>query len=91
MHAVIHANEGVPSDIRFTSADTHDFFMLKPTNLGKGNLVAMDRAYIDYTKFEELTQRGAKYVTKMKKSLRYAIGKDTMYQTPVGLMEVRIQ
>ena len=91
VHAVIHANAGVRSDVRFTSAATNDSFMLKPTNLGKGNLVAMDRAYIDYAKFEELTQRGATYVTKMKKSLRYAIRKDTMYQTPVGLMEVRIQ
>ena len=30
VHTVIHANEGVPSDIRFTSAATHDSFMLKP-------------------------------------------------------------
>ena len=91
VHAVIHANEGAPSDVRFTSAATNDSFMLKPTNLGKGDLVAMDRAYIDYAKFEELTQRGVTYVTKMKKSLKYAIRKDTMYQSPEGLMEVRIQ
>lgn len=32
MHTVIHANEGVPSDVRFTSAATNDSFMLKPTN-----------------------------------------------------------
>ena len=30
VHTVIHANEGVPSDIRFTSAATNDSFMLKP-------------------------------------------------------------
>ena len=51
----------------------------------------MDRAYIDYEKFERLTQRGVIYVTKMKKSLKYTIESDTMYQTPDGLMEVRIQ
>lgn len=91
VHTVIHANEGVPSDIKFTSAATNDSFMLKPTTLSKGDIMAMDRAYIDYEKFEQLTQRGVIYVTKMKKNLKYTILSDTMYQTPEGLMEVRIQ
>lgn len=91
VHTVIHANEGVPSDIKFTSAATNDSFMLKPSTLNKGDIMAMDRAYIDYEKFEELTQRGVIYVTKLKKSLKYTINKDVMYQTPDGLMEVRLQ
>ena len=70
VHTVIQANEGVPSDIKFTSAATNDSFMLKPSTLNKGDIMAMDRAYIDYEKFEELTQRGVIYVTKMKKSLK---------------------
>ena len=91
VHTVIHANEGVPSDIKFTSAATNDSFMLKPSHLSKGEILAMDRAYVNYEKFEEMTQRGVIYVTKMKKSLTYSINSDTMYQTPNGLMEVRIQ
>ena len=91
VHTVIHANEGVPSDIRFTSAATNDSFMLKPATLSKGDIMAMDRAYIDYEKFEQMTQRGVIYVTKMKKNLKYSIQSDIMYQTPNGLMEVRIQ
>ena len=91
VHTVIHANEGVPSDIKFTSAATNDSFMLKPATLSKGDIIAMDRAYIDYGKFQELTSRGVIYVTKMKKSLKYTVLDDIMYQTPDGLMEVRIQ
>ena len=91
VHTVIHANEGVPSDIQFTSAATNDSFMLKPSTLNKGDIMAMDRAYIDYEKFEELTQRDVVYVTKLKKSLKYTINEDIMYQTPDGLMEVRLQ
>ena len=53
--------------------------------------MAMDRAYIDYGKFEELTRRGVTYVTKLKKSLKYTVNEDVMYQTPDGLMEVRLQ
>lgn len=91
VHTVIHANEGVPSDIKFTSAATNDSFMLKPSHLTQGDIVAMDRAYIDYEKFEELTKRGVMYVTKMKKSLKYKVLEDKMYQSPDGLTEFRVQ
>lgn len=91
VHTVIHANEGVPCDIKFTSAATNDSFMLQPSSLNKGNIMAMDRAYIDYQKLEEMTRRGVIYVTKMKKNLKYSISSDAMYQTPDELMEVRIQ
>jgi hypothetical protein len=91
VHTVIHANEGVPSDIKFTSAATNDAFMLRPGRLSKGDIVAMDRAYIDYGKFEELTQKDVIYVTKMKRGLRYEVVDDIMYQTPEGYMELRIQ
>lgn len=91
VHTNIHANEGVPSDIKFTSATTNDSFMLMPSNYNRGDIVAMDRAYIDYSKFEELTQRGVIYVTKMKKNLVYEILSDVMYMNPDGLMDVREQ
>lgn len=91
VHTVIHANEGVPSDIKFTSSATNDSFMLRPATLHQGDIIAMDRAYIDYEKLEEMTRRGVLYVTKMKKNLKYKISSDTMYQRPDGLMEVRIQ
>lgn len=91
VHTVIHANEGVPSDIKFTSAATNDSFMLNPTSLSKGDIMAMDRAYIDYVKLEQMTLKGVIYVTKMKRNLKYSILNDTMYQAPDGLMEIRIQ
>ncbi len=91
VHTVIHANEGVPSDIKFTSAATNDSFMLKPTTLSKGDIMAMDRAYIDYEKLEEMTQKGVIYVTKMKKSLVYQTTEDAAYMTPDGLMEYRVR
>ena len=91
VHANIHANEGVPSDIRFTSAATNDSFMLRPSSYTCGDIIALDRAYIDYAKFEELTRRDVVYVTKMKKNLVYETESDTMYMNPEGLMEYRVQ
>ena len=53
------------NDIKFTSAATNDSFMLKPSTLSKGDIVAMDRAYIDYEKLEALTQREVLYRCNM--------------------------
>ena len=41
MAKILHANEGVPSDIKFTSAATNDSFMLRPAALHKGDIMAM--------------------------------------------------
>lgn len=91
VHAVIHANEGVPCDVQFTSAATNDAFMLAPSHYKRDEIAAMDRAYINYAKFEELTDRGVVYVTKMKKNLNYEVLVDCMHQNRQGLMEYREQ
>jgi hypothetical protein len=91
VHAVIHANEGVPCDVEFTSAATNDSFMLVPSRFSEKEITAMDRAYINYEKFEELTVRNVVYVTKMKKNLKYELLFDFMEMTPEGKMEYREQ
>ena len=48
-------------------------------------------AYINYAKFEELTDRGVVYVPKMKSNLNYEVLVDCMHQNPQGLMEYREQ
>ena len=91
VHAVIHANEGVPCDVQFTSAVTNDTFMLVPSKFSEREIAAMDRAYINYGKFEELTEQNVVYVTKMKKNLNYELLLDFMEMTPAGKMEYREQ
>lgn len=70
VHTVLKADQGVPHTIHFTSAATHDHVMLKKLKLSSGSFIAMDRAYVDYQVFEEFSQNGVFYVTKMKKNLR---------------------
>ena len=91
VHSVIHANEGVHCDVKFTSAATSDSFMLAPSHFRYNEIVALDRAYINYEKFEELTERNVVYVTKMKKNLKYEILADCMDMNKEGVMEYREQ
>ena len=41
-------------------------------------------AYINYAKFEELTDRGVVYVTKMKSNLNYEVLVDCMHRESTG-------
>jgi hypothetical protein len=90
VHSVIHANEGVPCDVQFTSAATNDSFMLAPSHYQHGEIVAMDRAYVDYAKFEDLTERNVVYVTKLKKNLVYETLSSTILVTPDGKAEMKV-
>ena len=91
VHSVIHANEGVPCDVKFTSAATNDSFMMAPSLYSANEIVAMDRAYINYAKFEELTERNVTYVTKMKSNLAYEVLADCMDMAGTGQMKHREQ
>ncbi len=65
--------------------------MPAPIHYRHNEIVALDREYINYVKFEELTDRDVVYVTKMKKNLNYEVLVDCMHQNPQGLMEYREQ
>lgn len=91
VHTVIKGNENVPCDVKFTSAATNDSFMLAPGHYTHDDIITMDRAYVNYAKFEQLTDKGVVYVTKMKKNLKYETLVDFMLQNREGLMEYREQ
>ncbi len=91
VHSIINANEFVPCDVRFTSAATHNHFLLCPTDLQENEIIALDRAYINYEKFEKMSQKGVVYVTKMKKNLVFDLVEDKMFQAPSGQMTLRVQ
>ena len=65
--------------------------MLAPSHYSHNEIVTLDRAYINYAKFENLTERDVVYVTKMKKRLNYEVLVDCIHQNPKGLMEHREQ
>lgn len=88
-HSIIKASENVPCFVRYTSAATHDHFLLKELNLEPGSFIAIDRAYIDYVEFERLTQSGVYYVSKMKKNLVYKTLEDTMTVNSEGKVTLR--
>lgn len=55
---VMRYQVGVPMVVQLTSAAKHDHYLLKEVHLPKDSTLAMDRAYIDYARFQRLTEEG---------------------------------
>lgn len=87
-HCVIKYDEWAQHFVNFTSAATHDIGTLKNLHLPEGSFIAMDRAYIDYSELERLTQEHVFYVTKMKKNLTFHTLESTMLITPDAQVEM---
>lgn len=71
MHTMINALQDVPSLIRFSSAATHDHTFLKELNLQKGSFVVFDKAYNDYTQYQQWTEQDIYFVTRQKGNANY--------------------
>ena len=80
----------MPSDIHFPRRP-RGTPLCSPSNYHSGDILTFDRAYIDYAKFEEMTEAGVTYVTKMKKNLRYETLGDMMYMTSEERIEHRVR
>ncbi len=65
-HTVIPASSYVAKFIRYTSAATHDQYLLDELELEKGDMICFDKAYIDYQRFYDWSSKGIYMVTRMK-------------------------
>lgn len=56
-----------------TDGKTHDVRPVRALSFAPGTIVAMDRAYVDYTLFGRWTEQGVFFVTRMKLGMAYDI------------------
>jgi hypothetical protein len=70
-HTVIKADSMVAKFVHYTAAASHDLCLLDHFALNEGDFICFDKAYIDYQRFDEYTQQGVYFVTRMKDNAVY--------------------
>jgi hypothetical protein len=73
LHAVLDHDGLLPTFIDITDGKTHEVNIGRGIKLPKGSILTMDRGYIDYEWFQELTDQGVFFVTRAKKNMRSRI------------------
>lgn len=71
VHTQINLQEKVPKLIWFSPARTHDKQFLKHLELEQGKIAVFDKGYNDYKTFDEFTQNGVFFVTRLKSNAVY--------------------
>lgn len=71
VHTQINLQERVPKLIWFSAARIHDKQFLKHLHLEKGKIAVFDKGYNDYKTFDEFTQNGIFFVTRLKSNAAY--------------------
>ena len=71
LHAMIDAQEDVPSLVRLTSAKTHDQIFLSELAVQKGSVLVFDLGYTNYELYQKWTTDEIWFVTRLKKNASY--------------------
>lgn len=66
VHTQINLQGKIPKLVWFSAATTHDKQFLKHIHLEQGKIAVFDKGYNDYKTFDEYTQNGIFFVTRLK-------------------------
>jgi hypothetical protein len=64
-HVMLQATEDTPCLVNLTSGATNDRTFLKSVDLPKGSIITFDKAYVNFRKYQEWTQAGVSWVTRV--------------------------
>lgn len=82
LHLLLDHEGYLPTFALITNGGKHDVTMARQFPLAKGSIVAMDKGYTDYKLFDEWTQSGVFFVTRLKDNAQYdVVG---LYLTPLN-------
>ena len=73
LHVGLNHNGYLPEFVTISDGRCADITAGRRIDLPKGSLIAMDRAYIDYSWFKQLNDKGVYFVTRLKRNAKYRV------------------
>jgi Transposase DDE domain/Domain of unknown function (DUF4372) len=93
LHLVLDHQGYLPCFAVLTDGQSHDVTVGRTLRFEPGTIVAMDKGYVDYRWWKQMTEEGVYFVTRLKQDLKYEVtGQRTVPQnsTVVSDREIRI-
>jgi len=79
LHFLLAADTGAPQDLKVTSGQVHELEVARALNFAPGDLLLLDRGYVDFAWLYSLHQQGVGFVTRLQRNIRYQV----VLQNPV--------
>jgi len=73
LHLVLDHEGYLPCFAVLTDGQSHDVTVGRTLRFEPGTIVAMDKGYVDYTWWKQMTDDGVYFVTRLKQDLKYEV------------------
>ena len=73
LHLVLDHDGRLPCYAVVTTGKVHEIQVAKQCSWQRGSLLVFDRGYTDYAWFQQLTEKGVHFVTRLKRKARYLV------------------
>ncbi len=73
LHVGLNHNGFLPEFVTVTEGKNHDVTVGRTLKFPKGSIVAIDKGYNDYSWFNQLTEKGIFFVTRLKSNAAYRV------------------
>lgn len=73
LHFLLDADAGTPQDIQVTSGQVHELEVARQLSFTPGDLLLLDRGYVDFAWLYSLHQQGVGFVTRLPRHVRYQV------------------
>jgi hypothetical protein len=73
LHVGLNHAGYLPEFVTITEGKKHDVKVGRMLNFPKGSIVAIDKAYNDYSWYKQLTDKGIFFVTRLKKNAKFRV------------------
>jgi putative transposase len=76
LHVILEPEAGTPQDLKVTAGQVHELQVARSLTFAPGDLVLLDRAYVDFAWLFSLHGQGVGFVTRLPKNVRYRVVKE---------------
>jgi hypothetical protein len=73
LHFLLEAEVGTPQDLQVTSGQVHELEVARNLSFAPGDLLLLDRGYVDFAWLYSLHQQGVGFVTRLPRNIRYQV------------------
>lgn len=73
LHVGLDHDGGIPAFVSMTEGRVHEVNEARKLDLPAQSIVVIDRGYLDYGWYKQLTEKGIYFVTRARKNMRYQV------------------
>jgi len=85
LHVGLDHDGGIPAFMTLTDGKVHEVTEARKRRFPRGSIVVMDRGYLDYSWYKNLTEQGVFFVTRARKNTRFKVVERRTVNKSLGL------